>query len=197
MSDYNDYGNGPLDSFRQAWNKQVKHLRIWGIVLGIVSIFAGIVFVLNPVESAFVLSLFASILLIIFGIGEICEYAATPSAFRTGVSLVAGILNIILGILLLAASPATMLATFGILFAVILLMTGIDQLTIGSRLRATGIADTGWLTFNAVLSIIAGVIFLFIPIAGMAFTSIFIGFYLLVGGIMLLIAGIKARKLQS
>ncbi len=196
MSEQYD-GTNPIEELRQTWNKRLKSLRITGLVLSIIMIIAGILCFVYPLQAAYALEIFVTILLIAFGVVEIVEFFSLPAIMRTGGLLVSGLLNILLAWLLLSSQSIYMLAIFGFLFAFILLLLGIEQLVFHSRLSYFGITEgTGWLMANGIICLIAGVVFLFSPIASSAAMSILVGCYLLVGGVTMLIEFFKTKELK-
>lgn len=196
MKIYND-GNDVIDDVRNSWNRHLKSVRTAGIIASILMIVAGILCAIYPVQSTYAIEVFASICLLFFGIWEIVRYTQRPMILRTGVSLMSGILNVLLGIMLLTSPKEDMMLSFGFLFGLDLMMLGFEQLTMTGSLHAFGVTETGWLTFNGVLDIIAGIILLAIPMASVSAVSILISFYLLAGGITLLVECIHAKNLQE
>lgn len=197
MSEQYD-GADPIEELRQTWNKRLKSLRVIALALSIIMIIVGVLCCVYPLQAAYALEVFVTVLLIAFGIIEIVEFFSLPTIVRTGGLLVSGLLNILLAWLLLSAQSMYMLAIFGFLFAFILLLVGIEQLVFRSRLTYFGIAEgTGWLTANGVICLAAGVIFLFSPIASSAAMSILVGCYLLVGGVTMLIEFVKTKELKA
>lgn len=197
MSEQYD-GADPVEELRQTWNKRLKSLRITALVLSIVMIIVGILCFVYPLQAAYALEVFVTILLIAFGIIEIVEFFSMPTIVRTGGLLVSGLLNILLAWLLLSAQSMYMLAIFGFLFAFMLLLVGVEQLVLRSRLTYLGVTEgTGWLMANGIICLVAGVIFLFSPVASSAAMSILVGCYLLVGGVTMLIEFVKTKELKA
>ena len=125
-----------------------------------------------------------------------CEYFQRPFILRTGVSLMSGILDVILGIMLLTSPADEWLIFFGFLFGLDLMMVGFEQLTLTGTFHAFGVINTGWMTFDGILNILVGIILLFMPIASVSAVSVLLSFYLLAGGITLLIGCINVKELK-
>lgn len=195
MRIYND-GNDILDDVRNGWNKHARSVRIAGFIASVLMIIVGILCAVYPVQTTYTIELLASISLLFFGIWEIVRYTQRPVILRTGVSLMSGILNVLLGILLLTSPKEDMLLSFGFLFGLDLMMLGFEQLTMTGSLHAMGVSETGWLTFNGILDIIAGIILLAMPMASVTAVSILLSFYLLAGGITLFVECIHAKELK-
>lgn len=182
---------------QKEWNKNLKSLRIWFFVMGALLLVGGVVFLIWPIESAVALAVIAAIMLIVFGVFQIVEYCTMMPVIRSGALLLCGVLNIILGIMLLSSSPDVMVATFGVVFAITMLMMGIECLTIASRFKAIGISGRGWLIADGILGILCGVGFLFVPVVGATFTTILVGIYMIVAGAALIIDGFQAKALKA
>lgn len=186
-----------INEIRENWNKNIRSMRIWGIIASIFMIVVGILCVVFPMTTTYVIEVMASIALLLFGIWEVVRYVKRSSFLRTGVSLASGILNILLAVLLLTSPKAEMLLFFGFLFGLNLLMIGFEMVTAAGRFRAVGIAETGWMMANGVINIIIGIILLLIPLASIAAVSILLAVYLIFGGITLLMMSINARDMQA
>ena len=141
----------------------------------------GILCIAFPFSSAYVMEIIASLLILAFGIAEIVIYMNAPIYVRFGGSLISGILNVILGILLLTSPSEELFTAFAFLLAVNLLMVGIEELE---------------LMANSIINIIAAVIFLMVPKTSAAFLSLFVAIYLITGGVSLLIGCFNAKELK-
>lgn len=193
------YNNGDelLNEIRDKWNKNLRSTRIWGFIASIFMILIGIVCLAFPVQTTYFIEVLASIALLCFGIWEVVRYTQATPFLKSGVTLASGILNILLGIMLLTSPAADLLTSFGFLFGLNLLMLGFEKVTATSRLGAIGVAGTGWLTADGVLDIIFGFILLFVPMASVGAVSVILAMYLIFGGISLLIQSINAKELKA
>lgn len=196
MRIYND-GNDVIDDVRNGWNRHLKSIRAWGFVAAIGMIIIGILCAIYPVQTTYAIEVLASVCLLLFGVWEIVKYTQRPVILRTGVSLMSGILNILLGIMLLTSPKEDMMISFGFLFGLDLMMLGFEQLTMTGSLHAFGVSETGWMTFNGILDVIVGIILLAMPMASVSAVSILISFYLLAGGITLFVECIHAKDLKQ
>lgn len=186
-----DYG----EEVRDFWNQNVTKYRRRTIIIAVIMLVLGVLCFIFPVKSILLMEILASILIFIIGIFQIVSYFSTPSYLRLGGSLIGGILNLLLGFLLLTSSSEAMLYTFAFIFAIEMMICGIEELAGASRMRffAAG-RSTTWITVSGILNIICAVILIIMPQASVAISWI-VAFYLLSGGITLLIAAIDAKKL--
>ena len=166
------------------------------MIASVLMIVVGILCAVYPVQTTYVIEVLASISLLLFGIWEVIRYTQRPVILRTGVSLMSGILNILLGILLLTSPQEDMMMSFGFLFGLDLMMLGFEQLTMTGSLHAMGVMETGWMTFDGILDVIVGIILLVMPMASVSAVSILLSFYLLAGGITLFVECIHAKDLK-
>lgn len=193
------YENGDdlITEIREKWNRNLTSMRIWGFVAAIFMVVVGILCIVNPITTTYVIEVMASVALLLFGIWQIVRYIQRPVFIRTGVSLASGILNIILAILLLTSPRAGMLMYFGFLFGLNLLMLGFEQLTLTGRLKAVSAEGSGWLVAEGILNVIAGIILLMMPIASVAAVSVVLALYLIIGGVNLFMLSVNAKSLKA
>lgn len=190
-----DNGRDYREEFRNFWNENVRKYRRHGLIAGIIMLVLGILCLFFPVRSMLVMEILASIALIVVGFLEIVGYMSVPVYLRLGGSLLSGILNVILGILLLTSSSEAMLATFAFLIAIEMMAFGISQLAAANRMKFYGASDTGWLTASGILNLVIACIFIFLPQASIAI-SIIIAIYLLIAGIALIYGAWNSRELH-
>lgn len=189
-------GNDFINDIKNNWNHRVKSVKVWGIIASILMIIVGVLCMIFPLQTTYGLEVFASIVLLCFGIWGCVRYAKMPAVLRTGVGLASSIMNILLGILLITSPAPALMETFGFMLGLDLLMIGFEQTTATGRLHMFGIMDTGWMTLDGVLNIICGFLLLFSPFASVFAVSAIFAFYLLVGGITLLVGCINMKQIE-
>lgn len=192
-----DNGDELVQEMQEEWNKNLRSMRIWGIIAAILMIIIGVLCIFYPVQTTYAIEVMVAVALLVFGCWEIVRYTQRPIFLRTGASLASGILNIFLAIWLLTSPAIYMLMSFGFLFGLDLLMLGFEQMTMTGRLKSIGISGTGWMTASAVINIIIGIILLALPVASVATVSALLAVYLIFGGISLLILSINAKDLKA
>lgn len=183
------------EQIRTFWNQNVKRYRTYSITAGIVMLVLGVLCLIYPFETIIAMEYAASLLLIVYGGYQLHAFTVLPVFLRTGGVLLSGILNIMLGILLLSGPQQSMMATYAYLFAVDLLMIGIEQCVAYHRMKYYGLPNTGWMLLEGVVNIVVAVIFLFMPQTTVAI-SLLVAVYLLVEGGTLLYSGISAKDLK-
>lgn len=196
MSNYDD-----MPDYRgimtEQWNKELKSVRTSGFIVSILLLLLGICCIIWPAPSMATMGILASIIIMALGVFEIVCYCSLPLLIRRAGTLISGILNILVGFLLLCSPAAVTLATFTYMLGFLLLIFGIDLLVFAGRLRFFDITGYGWLVFNGVMSIVAAFLFLFMPLVSAAVLNYVIAAYLLVGGITLLVETISMKELKA
>lgn len=194
------YSSEPLfpfleqDSFRWAENalmkKKYTEIRIWMILLGLISVAFGIFLLFWENFSLLVIGITLAVIFIIIGIFRLIgafTLRGVPTGWRI-LSFIVGLLFLFEGGIFFKNMNTSI--TFLFMFASIFI--GITWIFEGFlELFESGSAiSTGWSIFSGVVSIIAGFFFLFYPITSMWVFIIFIGSWLIAIGAMAVIRGI-------
>ncbi|MGI6117731.1 MAG: HdeD family acid-resistance protein [Bilifractor sp.] len=181
---------------RSFWNENVKRYRAAAICSGIIMLILGVIGIIWPVDSAVVVACIIAAALIVFGIAKIAGYVKTPAYFRSGLGLVDGILDILLGIMMFFSGTDVMLYTLSFFFAFELIVAGIENLVIGNRIQFFGFASNGNFVVSGVIDLIVGTLLLFMPGASLLTMAVMAICFLITKGILLIIDGVRAGKLE-
>lgn len=185
-----DYVQEMIDS----WNKRKRKVRISCFILAALLIIAGILTVVFPIRIFALIQYVAAAAMIIMGIYHLVSYGSMTYYFRDSMLLVTGLLNILVGIMLLFMPVALTVEVITFMLAFLLLFSGAQKLSFGSRLRYFRMQHTGFLTVGGVLDIILAVIFLLLPFTTALAMNYIIAAYLLLGGIVVFIEAISMRR---
>ena len=172
--------------------------RHWGWVLayGILTLLAGIVVLAWPSETLLVLAVLLGIQLIISGIFRFV--AALASADLTGGTRVMlallGVLSIIIGLWAVRHVVLTLVA-LAVFLGIFWVVNGLIEIFTAISHRDP--PDRGWSSLMGVLSIIAGLIVLAFPGLTLLGLAVILGIWLLVFGIMEIMAAFRLRRLQD
>ena len=120
----------------------------------------------------------------------------TPEFFRNGTQLATGILNAILGVLLLTLPSSILAGTTVYLLAFLLIMTGIERISFARQMRYYQIPASSMGTATGVLNIILGIAFLFMPLMSSLVISYMLAAYLIVIGITLVVEGVSIKPIE-
>lgn len=191
-----DDGTNYRQEIRNFWNENVKKFRTSAICSGVVMLILGVIGIIWPIRSAVVVAYIMAAALIVFGIAKVVGYTRIPSYFRAGLGLVDGILDILLGVMLIFSGTDAMLYTLSFFFAFELIVTGIENLVIGNRIQFFGFMNTGNFTVSGVIDLIVGTILLFMPGASLLTMETMVIFFLITKGILLIADGVRAKNLN-
>lgn len=183
------------ETFRDYWNDNVRQYKRNNWIAAVLMIVLGVLCFIYPVRSILAMEIIASILLIVIGVAEIVSYARAPIFFRVGGRILSGILNIIVGLLLLFSPAETMITTFAFIFAISLMTLGIEFIAMHNRAKFFGEENAGWLMFSGIVNIIFAVILMLMPNLSIAFSYV-VAIYLIMGGITAIVNAVSARKLN-
>lgn len=184
-----------VGDFVERWNEGVRGTRALAIGLGALLTLAGVASLASPLSLYAVIQTVIAVALIAGGAAGIVGYVRTPELFRSPVALVTGILNALLGVLVLALPSYLTAGTLTLLLAFLFIASGAERLSSAHRMRYFGFEGTGVSTATGVLNIVAGVVFLIAPL----FSSLVLGYlmaaYLIVAGASLVAEGVAMRPI--
>jgi uncharacterized membrane protein HdeD (DUF308 family) len=175
----------------------LAHLgRHWGWVLffGIVTLLAGIAVLAWPGATLLVIAVLFGVQLIIAGIFRFVAAFATEDASGGTRALLAllGVLSVIIGLWAVRHVLLTLLALV-VLLGIFWVVNGAIELF--TALSHRGMPERGWTAAMGVLSILAGIVVLIYPGPSLLTLSIVLGIWLLVYGVMEIMAAFRLRGL--
>lgn len=136
------------------------------ILLGIVYIFAGMWVFRTPLTSYISLSIIFSVFIFISGILEIIFFISNRKEIDSwGWYLAGGILDLIIGILLMS-NPVMTMAILPLYVGFWLLFRGIMTIGISIQSKSFGISSWGWMLVSGIATIIFSILVLANPIIG-------------------------------
>ncbi|HLR20482.1 MAG TPA: DUF308 domain-containing protein [Tissierellaceae bacterium] len=157
--------------------KSLNTARWISLFLGILLFALGFMFFANPKESLITLSTWIAFIFILAGVLRIIRYF-TDGVFHTGSFLITSILDIVLGILMIASNPSTALA-LGTLISFWITFSSIAEIAISIDLKKVGVS-TWWIgLLTGILGIILGISMIRDPLL----SSIYIGSYIVLYGV--------------
>lgn len=187
-----DYVNEYIDQ----WNDRIRSAKIWMMVIGVALVIIGLASAFAPLSMYSFIQTFAGIALIAHGASQVMSYFQTPQFFRNGATLASGILNGLMGVLLLALPASLTAGTLVFLLAFLLVTTGIERISFAQSMKyyQLGTPSTG--TVNGVVDIVLGIVLVVMS----PFTSIAIGIlvatYLVIAGVTLIIESLSIKRIE-
>lgn len=143
------------------------------LVAGALNLIAALVVLIEPHGSLTAITVVLGIYLVIAGI--IVVTSATAADPNRLFAVILGVLAVIAGIFVIL-HPGSAITTVRIVFGIYLLITGIVRLLAARREQRDRFTDV----LPGVLSVIAGLVFLFAPKLGLSALALFVGVYLLI-----------------
>ena len=179
-----------------TWNKKRKKVRTAYFIIAAVLFLAGILTAVFPVRVFAVIQYLAAAAVIVIGIYHFVAYTSMTYYFKDGMLIMSGILNILIGIMLLIMPITLTVQVVTFMLAFLLIFTGAQKISFASRLKYFQIPSTGSLTFSGILNIILAVIFLLLPFVSALALNYILAAYLIITGAALFVEALGMHKLN-
>lgn len=179
-----------------TWNKKRKKIRTAYFIIAAVLVLAGILTAVFPVRVFAVIQYLAAAAVIVIGIYHFVAYTSMTYYFKDGMLIMSGILNILIGIMLLIMPVTLTVQVITFMLAFLLIFTGAQKISFASRLKYFQIPNTGSLTFSGILNIILAVIFLLLPFVSALALNYILAAYLIITGAALFVEAFGMHKLN-
>ena len=167
----------------------------WGIAFAILIILAGILSLCLPLASGIGITILVGWLLIFSGVFHIADAFHARGAGQFVWRLLVGIVYIFVGLDLIFV-PLRGLVTLTLLLGVMFLIQG--AIAVYGFVRHRHLPGIGWILFNALITILLGIIILWDgPAAAVWVIGTLIGFQLIFSGFSRLMTWLAARKSLS
>lgn len=189
--------DGPkgLGAMAQSIAGKVKKASGWYIALGIGLILAGIVMIGRPLYAGVALTTLLGMLFIFAGVLYLLNTFMAMSAGGALFRILLGLINIGAGAWLLTR-PIQGLQALTVFLGVALVLGGISKLMLARAM--TGIPGTGGVLISGVMSILLAVlIFMRFPSSSEVVIGVFIGIDFIMSGWSLTMIAIRARAISS
>ncbi|MCR9012253.1 HdeD family acid-resistance protein [Gabonibacter chumensis] len=159
-----------------------KGFRWLYIILGIVLFVFGIGILRHPVISYLGLALYFSIIIMIIGIGEILNAFSGKHARHWGWGFTLGIIDLIIGFVLLT-NPGITEDILPYIVGFILLFKSIDFISDSLQMSSLKIGGWGWILTGGILTLIFSFMIIFYPVWGALNIIIWTGLCFIFAGI--------------
>ena len=185
-----------VSDYIDQWNRQIRATKIWMAVIGVVLVITGLASAIAPFSMYAFIQTFAAVALIMHGASHLVSYFQTPQFFRNGATLASGLLNALLGILLLAL-PATLTAgTIVFLLAFLLVTMGIERISFAQNMKYYQLGGSTAGMITGIVDIVLGIVFALMPLFASAAISILISAYLVVAGVALIVESLSIKRID-
>lgn len=185
--------------FTEKWNQKLRSIRIAGVCLGVLMVICAGFCVYYPYETMRVLQLACAMIVLLLGVYQLVDFYFMPILLRDAGTLIGGVLNLVIGMMLLFSPMEITVSAFAYMFGFILMVFGVNKITFANKLHFFAVSDYGWVIGSGILNIAAAAAFLIMPMVSTVFLQYVLAGYLFIGGLALLIevAAMKNMKLED
>jgi len=167
------------------------------LVLGVLLLISAFWMFSTPVESFIGLASFFSALIFVSGLFSIIFALSNREDIDNfGLYLAGGILDVIIGFILLKFPELTLLL-FSLFIGFWLLFRGFNLVTVAFRIKNTGDQGWGWILFLGIVVVFFAVLSIINPLIGASYLVYTLAFTLLMFGVANIVLGLKFRKLKG
>jgi uncharacterized membrane protein HdeD (DUF308 family) len=187
--------SNPTDSADQAHEMMKDMADHWGLLagLGLLSVILGVLAIVYPGATIVTISIFFAAWLFVSGIVSlIASFRRDGDTSSRVLSAILGVLSIIVGWALLR-SPFQSVEVFIFVIGISFLFTGVMTF-VGAFAQKEG---RNWGIISGGLGILAGLIVLIYPISSAATLALIGGIWLVILGVIQIVAGIQLRNTRS
>ena len=184
------YNSGQQESFYEMQNKinrKLRSMRRLGLGLAAALDLLGIALLLCPQSIVLWIERGIAVILGLVGILEIVDYLSTSTLFRQSLTIVRGLLDLVIAVLLLRADAVQVITMLSFILGISALLIGIHKLDYAMKLNYFHVAGSGMAILGGLLSILAGIGFLISPLSSAIVLTTLIAAYCILGGIALFI----------
>ena len=191
------FSSGSQESFYEMQNKinrKLRSLRRMGLGLAAALVVLGIALLFCPQSVVLWIERGIAVILGLVGIVEILDYLSTSALFRQSLTIVRGLFDLLIAVLLLRADAEMVITVFAVLLGVSAIVIGIHKLDYAMKLNYFRVEGSGMAMAGGVLSVIAGICFLISPLSSAIVLTTLIAAYCILGGIALYIEMLSFRN---
>lgn len=179
--------------------KNIRNIiKYWwvGTILGILFILLGIWVFQTPIESFLALSIFFAFTYLISGVGRIFFSVSNRQELEGwGWQLAGGILELLLGMALLA-NPAVSMIILSFFVGFWLMFNGISTISMSIDLKKYDEKGWFWILLFGILTTVLAFLVLVNPLYAVSFLSVFISLSLIFSGLAQIMISFKLKKIK-
>lgn len=174
-----------LERLGSAWG--------WIVAYGIASVLAGVVAVVWPSSTLVVIAIIFVAQLLVGAVYQFVFAFAIPneSGWLRALIALLSIFSFVVGVYLLGRVGLTLLV-LATLLGIYWIALGFTELFVA--IGRSGVQGRLWIGITGILSILAGGVIVISPVSSLFFLTIFLGFWLVLFGVMLVVRGIGLRS---
>ena len=184
-----------IKEFKKDWNKKVKKMKILCMILSIFMIIVGIICLFFPMNVFSITKAIVSLTFIGSGLYFIIHYFLTSSYFKEPSIILLGLIHILFGILLFKMPKEMTAMSLTMMLSIVLLFYGVEKISLSRKLRYIGLFHSYTYSFNGMMTITLGILFMILPMTSVFIIDYIIASYFLVSGISLFIETIHMKTI--
>jgi uncharacterized membrane protein HdeD (DUF308 family) len=167
------------------------------LIIGVLLIIASVWIFRTPIESFINLAKIFSILILISGVFSIIfAFTNKDQIENWGLYLIGGILDVIVGIILLSY-PGITLVVFSLFIGFWLMFRGFNIISTSLELKKVGVTDWGWILFTGILITIFAFMSIINPVIGASYLVFTLAFAIFLLGIANIFLSVQLRKVKT
>jgi uncharacterized membrane protein HdeD (DUF308 family) len=175
------------------WSSDVKKNAGWLVVLGVVTVIAGILSVASPLIGGLTVTVLVGTAMVIAGIARTVGVFHAGSFGQGALALIGGILTFVAGTILVVR-PGIGLESLTLLLGGYLLVDGISGGVLAFHVRP--VKGWGWMLLSAVMGVLLGILLLWEwPLSGLWAIGTLVGINLIFAGFSFISIGSASRSL--
>jgi uncharacterized membrane protein HdeD (DUF308 family) len=165
----------------------------WIVAYGVATVLAGVVAILLPSSTLVVIAIIFAVQLLVGAVYQFVFAFAIPneSGWLRALVAVLSVFSFVVALYLLGRVGLTLLV-LATLVGIYWIALGIIELFVA--IGRTGVQGRAWIAITGILSILAGGVIVISPVSSLFFLTIFLGFWLVIFGVMLIVRGIALRS---
>ena len=176
--------------------KLLKHLWIYTLLSGLLSVILGVLVTLHPGNAVWVAAIFLGAYLLVSGIAQVIfAFSLHVSAGGRVMLFISGAASLVLAVLCFKdlgdESPMAILL-LAIWIAVSFIFRGVS--TAATAISDPGLPGRGWAIFFGVISILAGIVVMASPIDSLVLLAWVVGIWLIVMGVFEIASSFSIRR---
>ena len=187
-----------MENREQKAGKYRRHSDNWllPLLLGILFLIGGVIVFFEPGRSYMTLSIMFGIAIILSGVLGLYIGLKIPAGAGKGWMIFTGVLELILGIMLLGV-PSLLLSLLPVVLGFWLLYRGLLAIGFAADMMGCVVKGMGWSLVFGILVVIGALMILFNPLLGVGVAVVWLGVALLLAGFDLISDGINLKRLQN
>ena len=165
------------------------------MILSIFMIIVGIICLFFPMNVFSITKAIVSLTFIGIGLYFIIHYFLTSSYFKEPSIILLGLIHILFGILLFKMPKEITAMSLTMMLSIVLLFYGVEKISLSRKLRYIGLFHSYTYSFNGMMTITLGILFMILPMTSVFIIDYIIASYFLVSGISLFIETIHMKTI--